>query len=149
MFNNHLPFNHLRAFSTLPLESCALSLVSCFLYNCRGSSTNRPVFLQNKPNFQDTQMNVSANIIKDYENKSDPTLGENKPNSKPIQTQTNPICQKPKMNINSILTKDYENIRHYTLPKNKPKTNPILSEAKNKRNHLSNKDLPESTAQRQ
>ena len=46
--------------------------------------------MQNKPNFQDVQMNLSAYIKEAYENKRNWTLGENKPNSKPIQTQSNP-----------------------------------------------------------
>jgi len=41
--------------------------------------------MQNKPNFQDTQMNVSLNITKDYENKRNWTIGQNKPNSNPIK----------------------------------------------------------------
>jgi len=41
--------------------------------------------MQNKPNFQDAQMNVSIILTKNYENISDWTLGENKPNSKPIK----------------------------------------------------------------
>ena len=36
-------------------------------------------------------MNVSIFSKMDYENISDWTLGENKPNSKPIQSQSNPI----------------------------------------------------------
>ena len=36
--------------------------------NCRGSSTNRPRFLQNKANFRKGQTNVSFFITKDYEN---------------------------------------------------------------------------------
>jgi hypothetical protein len=36
--------------------------------------------MQNKPNFQNTKMKVSVDIKKDYENKSNPTLGENKAN---------------------------------------------------------------------
>ena len=125
MFNNHLPLNHLRAFSIVSLESWVLHLVSCFLYTCRGISTNRPIFLQNKPNFREAQINLSFFITKDYESKSNPKLGENKPNSNPIQTQTNPIAERLKMNVNSLITKDYENIDPYGAPENKPKTNPI------------------------
>jgi len=40
--------------------------------------------MQNKPNLQDTQMNVSLDITKEYENISDWTIGQNKPNSNPI-----------------------------------------------------------------
>jgi hypothetical protein len=36
-------------------------------------------------------MNVTSLITVDYENKSNWTLGENKPNSKPIKAKTNPI----------------------------------------------------------
>jgi len=36
--------------------------------------------MQNKPNFQDAQMNVSFVLTKNYENKFNWTLGENKPN---------------------------------------------------------------------
>jgi len=40
--------------------------------------------MQNKPNFQKSQMNVSFFYTIDYENKSNWTLGQNKPNSNPI-----------------------------------------------------------------
>ena len=53
--------------------------------NCRESSTNQPCFMQNKANFQKTQMNVSIFSKMAYENKSNRTLGENKPNSNPIK----------------------------------------------------------------
>ena len=50
--------------------------------------------MQNKPNLPDAQMNVNTVITKDYENKSNWKLGENKANQtqykaniKPIQTQ--------------------------------------------------------------
>jgi hypothetical protein len=52
------------------------------LDNCREHSTNQPVFLQNKANFQKSQMDVSFNMTRDYEKKSHWTLGENKPNFK-------------------------------------------------------------------
>ena len=38
------------------------------------------LFMQNKPNFQKSQMNVSSVLTTNYENKSNWTLGENKPN---------------------------------------------------------------------
>ena len=43
--------------------------------------------MQNKANFLESQMNVTSLITVDYENKSNWTLGENKPETKPIQTQ--------------------------------------------------------------
>ncbi|MHC4792306.1 MAG: hypothetical protein ACYS8Y_12910 [Planctomycetota bacterium] len=54
--------------------------------------------MQNKPNFMKGRNDAKYVFKKDYENKSNWTLGENKPNSNPIkankmpkQTQTNPI----------------------------------------------------------
>jgi len=38
--------------------------------NCRGSSTNRPLFMHNKANFSEAQMNASSVFTKDYENES-------------------------------------------------------------------------------
>ncbi len=42
-------------------------------------------FMQNKPNFQKSQMNANLYNTKDYENKSNWTLGQSKPNSNPIK----------------------------------------------------------------
>jgi len=39
-------------------------------YICRESSTNQLLFMQNKPNFQDTQMNVSFYYTKVYKNET-------------------------------------------------------------------------------
>ncbi len=46
-------------------------------------------------------MNVNPYNTKAYENKSNWTLGQNKPNS-------NPICQKGKIDAKCVFTKDYE-----------------------------------------
>jgi hypothetical protein len=40
-------------------------------YNCRGLSTNRPIFMQNKANLGKSQMNVRLNISRDYEKKNE------------------------------------------------------------------------------
>ena len=82
--------------------------------------------MQNKPNFQKSQMNVNSLITIDYENISDWTLGENKPNSKPISVN-------PKMSANVFITKDYEN-ETFLRPE---KTNP--NKAKLKRDLFSAK----------
>jgi len=66
-------------------------------------------FMQNKPNFQKAQMNVSDYITREYEKEDTWWSGKNKPNSNPIQTQSNPI-------------------KANKMPKQtqyKPKTNPI------------------------
>jgi len=61
---------------------------------------------------------MSANIFitKDYENLSNWTLGENKPNSNPIK----PNFQKAKMNVNLTLTKDYRKKDDFVVRINKP-----------------------------
>ncbi|MEE9370011.1 MAG: hypothetical protein V3W45_00950 [Sedimentisphaerales bacterium] len=53
-------------------------------------------YMQNKPNFRKSQMNVSIFSQKAYENISDWTLGENKPNFYTKYAKTNPI--KPNFN---------------------------------------------------
>ncbi len=68
-------------------------------------------------------MNVNSIITMDYENLSDWTFGESKPNSNPIK----PNFQKAKMNVNAFLQKDYENEPPSGPKKNKPNSNPILS----------------------
>ncbi len=74
------------------------------------------LFMQNKPNFPKSQMNVKFYNTKDYENKSNWTIGENKPNSNPIK----PNLQKAKMNVNSIITKDYRKKDAFIVRINKP-----------------------------
>ncbi len=48
-------------------------------------------FMQNKPNFLESQMNVSTVLTEAYENKHNWTLGENKPNTNPNKANTKPI----------------------------------------------------------
>jgi len=76
----------------VPIRHLATGVCQLFsaLYICREPSTNQLLFMQNKPNLLDAQMNVSSILTTDYENKSNWTLGENKPNS-------NPICQRVKL----------------------------------------------------
>jgi len=111
--------------------------LSSALYICRERSTNQLLFMQNKPNFQDTQMNVKPYNTMDYENISDWTLGENKPNSNPIK----PNCRKSKMNVNSLITKDYRKNDTFAVQKNKPNSNPISERPKNERKRLCHKGL--------
>ncbi len=59
------------------------------------------LFMQNKPNFRKSQMNVSIFSTMDYENLSNWTLGENKPNS-------NPIVERVEIDAKCVFTKDYE-----------------------------------------
>ncbi len=86
------------------------------LYICRERSTNQLLFMQNKPNFPDPQMNVNIYITTDYE-KFIPLAGQkNKPNSNPIK----PNLKKAKMNVNSLITKNYRKIDDFVVRINKP-----------------------------
>jgi len=68
--------------------------VICFLSSVVGTSTSveNPLqislFMQNKPNLPKSQMNINPYNTTDYENKSNWTLGENKP--KQTQFKPNP-----------------------------------------------------------
>jgi len=114
------------------LVSLVLSLVSCFLYICRGNITSVEDslqiahFMQNKPNLLDALMNVTSIIIVDYENIANCKLCQNKPNSNPNKAN----LLKAKMNVSTISTKDYENISNLTLFENKPNTKPIQTQTK-------------------
>jgi len=55
-----------------------------------------------------------------YENKSNWTLGENKPNTKPNKAN----LLDAQMNITSVLTKDYERNDIFAVPENKANSNP-------------------------
>jgi len=73
--------------------------------------------MQNKPNLPDAQMNVSIFSTMAYENKTNWTLGQNKPNSNPIKAN----FRKSQMNVNSLTTKDYRKKDDFAVRKNKPK----------------------------
>ena len=71
-------------------------------------------FMQNKPNLPAPQMNLTSVITKDYENKSNWKLGENKPNSKPI-------CQRVKLMQSLYLQRIMKNNADKGYEKTKPK----------------------------
>ena len=70
-------------------------------------------------------MNVNPYNTTDYENKSNWTLGENKPKTNPIK----PNLLNAQMNVNSFITKDYRKKDAFAVQKNKPNSNPISKDA--------------------
>ncbi len=72
--------------------------------------------MQNKPNYLRSQMNVKSYNTKDYENKHNWTIGENKPNSNPIK----PNFRKAKIDAKSLFTKDYRKKDDFIVRINKP-----------------------------
>ena len=66
-------------------------------------------------------MNVSSVLTTDYGNKSNWTLGENKPNSNPNKAN----LKRAQMNVNSLITKDYRKYDDFAVQKNKANSKPI------------------------
>jgi len=77
-------------------------------------------------------MNVSILSKMTYYNKSNWTLGENKPNQTQFKAKTNPIFKIPKMNVNIYNTIDYNNKTYLPRIQNKPN----LQNTKNERKYL-------------
>ena len=78
------------------------------LYICREPSTNHLFLCKTNPILSAVggfQMNLKFCKQMDYENKSNWTIGQNKPKTNPIK----PNLRKAKMNVNAFSQKDYEN----------------------------------------
>jgi hypothetical protein len=71
-------------------------------------------------------MNVNKALTKNYENNSNWTLGENKPNSKPNKAN----FQKAGINVTTFLAKAYENKSNWAICENKANSNPIQTQTK-------------------
>ncbi len=82
--------------------------------------------MQNKANFQKSQVDVNLYNTTDYEEISNWTLGENKPNSNPIKAN----FRNAQMNVNSLITKDCRKKDDFAVQKNKPNSNPISQRVK-------------------
>jgi len=82
--------------------------------------------MQNKPNFQKSQMNVSIYYTNVYKNETASGSGKNKPNSNPIK----PNLQKTQMNVNLTLTKDYRKKDDFVVRINKPNSRKTQNERK-------------------
>ena len=114
---------HFRHFSSLFTNLSAYKAADIYVpirhYICRESSTNQPFLCKTNPILSAVgrlQMNVSIYNTMDYENISDWTLGQNKPNSNPNK----PNSQKAKMIVISTLTKDYRKKDDFIVRINKP-----------------------------
>ena len=103
---NYEPFTSIEnptlsaAADLAPCSPAGTTLDTLSLRDLAHSSLNSPLhlsrvlyksnlFMQNKPNFQNSQMNVNPYNTTDYERKRNWTLGQNKPNSNPILKRMN------------------------------------------------------------
>ncbi len=99
-------------------------------------------FYAKQTQFPKSQMNVNLYITRVYEDISNWTLGQNKPNSNPIK----PNLRKAQMNVNSFITKDYRKNDDFIVRKNKPNSNPISERPKMNANVFITKDYENETA---
>jgi len=102
----------------------------------QGVAANGSPFMQNKPNFTRTKMNVTVYIEKNYGHK--PRL-RNPPKQTQFQThhprtahattnmQNKPNLLLAQMNVSTVLTTDYQNTRPCQSLQNKPNFNTITS----------------------
>jgi len=118
----------IHAFTHLPIYSFTHLLIYPFIHSRATSHKRRllpstfvenplqidPFLCKTNPICRNTQMNVNIFSRMDYENKSNWTLGKNKPN----QTQ---LPKRPKMNLNFYLIGYYENLPLRSRGQNKPK----------------------------
>ena len=101
---------------------CAFRLASCLLGLRLLSRTlyKSPLFMQNKPNFRKSQMNVSNYTTTEYEQMDTWSSGKNKPNQTQYNPNTNPIPLRPKTNASFLPTKGYATESAFSLQENKP-----------------------------
>ncbi len=100
-------------------------LLSSALYICRERSTNQP-FYAKQTQFPKKSNDVSFFYTMEYENKSDWTIGQSKPNSNPIK----PNSQKAKMNVNLYVIVDYRKNDDFVVRINKPNSRKTQNERK-------------------
>ncbi|HUU16229.1 MAG TPA: hypothetical protein VMW72_03690 [Sedimentisphaerales bacterium] len=84
--------------------------------------------MQNKPNFQKSQMNLNIYTKMAYDNKSNWALGENKPNQTQFKPKTNPISKMPEMNVNIYYITVYNNKTYLQANTKQTQTNPIQTQ---------------------
>ncbi len=90
------------------------------LYICRESSTNSPLFMQNKPNFRKARMNVSLAITRNYNNEQRTMNNERLCKTKPIK----PNSRKARMDVSLAITRNYNNEQRTMNNERLCKTNP-------------------------
>ncbi len=92
MLNKMIQSTHLCGFIVLP--GLVMSTVA-FCEAGISTTVEKPLqiapFCSNKANFRKAQMNVNKVLTKDYENKSDWTLGENEPNQSQFKKSQNEL----------------------------------------------------------
>ena len=137
--HNHRESSYLSAYKALYLRAYKAPDIYVpirHLYICREPSTNQLIFMQNKPNVKDAQINVNSYMKSKYEKLDTWLSGKNKPNSNPIK----PNLRKAKMNVKSLIIKDYRKKGDFIVRINKPNSNTISEKPKMNVTSLITKD---------
>ena len=116
-----------------PLETCLLFLMGRNLWLINDLRLRKityekiNLFMQNKPNFRKSQMNVTFFITRDYDKLDTWSSGKNKANTKPIQSRykanTKPIQSQYKANTKPIQSQYKANTKPIQS-QYKPNSNP-------------------------
>jgi len=110
-------FRHFSSlFTNLPAYKSAVTYVPIRHYICREASTNQLLFMQNKANFVDAQMDLSNVKTMNYKYFIPLAGYKNKPKTNPNK----PNLRKAKMNVNLTLTNGYRKKDDFTVRINKP-----------------------------
>jgi len=81
------------------------------------------LFMQNKPNFRKTQINVTSVTLNSYKQIRPYILAKAntiKANKTQLKANKSQFQKRPKMSVNKALTTDYENIPPHSRAENKP-----------------------------
>jgi hypothetical protein len=106
MFNNHLPFNHLRAFNYL--RACKAPNKAGKAYNLRFEISNLKLLTPMSAESQRAKQQPTKEYVRNYEQ-----IMQNKPNFPETQ-----------MSVNKVLTMNYEKKDTWWTGKKRTQTNP-------------------------
>jgi len=98
---------------------------------------NTTIFMQNKPNSPNVQMNVTNLITMNYTIFASLTKVKNKPNQTQFKPKTNPIAEMSKMNENPYITMNYKDF----IPMASKKTKPNKAKVANNQSSIINNHL--------
>ena len=98
MFNNHLPIMSIENPTLAHFRHFRLLLTN-EIRSTNSYVRNYKLFLQNKANFQKSQVNISDLLIREYEQMDTWSNRKNKANANPIQSQNRPNSNPNKPNF--------------------------------------------------
>ncbi len=102
----------------ISVHPCLMNYLHAFgIFTLVKKSLQIKLFMQNKANFQKSQMNVNKVLTKAYEKKDTWWSGKNEPKTNPKRTQTNPIKAKKMPKQTQSKPKQSQFQSQYMLPR--------------------------------